>query len=120
MFLQLYDFKFEIHEVYAAERNWENKFSKAIQDHTKLQENYKHVMIVSEDIIYDNQKLMEIADFALDEKMTTNCFRVTRISKDDCYAEAMRQMEQRLSQDTIYIFTKSDNQKMIRYSMNYL
>lgn len=114
LLLQLYDLSEKtnmMHRVYTADRKWENSFEdNVLKDVVDSNDNYSHLVIASKNIYFDSI-IFDISRFALENKLTTNTFYVSRVSRDWLYEQAQKAMQEKLESDTIYIFEEDDPTK---------
>ena len=100
-----------MHRVYTADRKWENSFEdNVLKDVVDSNDNYSHLVIASKNIYFDSI-IFDISRFALENKLTTNTFYVSRVSRDWLYEQAQKAMQEKLESDTIYIFEEDDPTK---------
>lgn len=65
-------------------------------------------VLYSMELLYDNEVVSAIGRFAVDNRLTTNYYRVGRYSKDVAYEEAVQTLEKGFDKDTMYIFSMDD------------
>lgn len=119
--IQVFDFSSpyaKLHAVYVADRTWENDTAETITDILGEQiSKYKHVVLVSRELFYSNDALMDFARFALDEDMTVNFFLVSRYPRENAYGYTMRNIMNEISDDTIYVFAAQDTENIFLDSL---